>query len=433
MHEAQISEHDPDDVVVEALIERCDLTEDEASQARRPLARVGAQRVVGTQCQSVRGSGLSCREPGDARPTARNPLAARPADSSFAKNSSAVFVFVCCSPVRSTPFFARKPRLGRDLHRLGRGALRRELEDARAVRVEPELGDERTPEPRGHHFSLRTKIGPEHREIVELDALGRVSSKNARCSFEKSFLSGLPPSDRVSTSVVPSFALQRRRAHEPSGHRVDLDPEFGRLPQLLRECVGHDRAQLHDGVVALALDRRARTTTPAWLSASSGVSKKKTWRICASSGSISSAATAERGSTPGTVSFSSTLSAPLTSAEHLSELLVRQPAGVCVTLAIARLPLLASMSPGFAVSSPGALLANVGAGSGPRGEPDVHVVLVVRVRHYHAAGTGTTASRSRRRRSPHRRRGSGRAGPGRGALSIWPVCAGALQHRSSRG
>ena len=36
MHEAQISEHDPDDVVVEALIERCDLTEDEA---RRHVAR----------------------------------------------------------------------------------------------------------------------------------------------------------------------------------------------------------------------------------------------------------------------------------------------------------------------------------------------------------------------------------------------------------
>ena len=31
-------------------------------------------------------------------------------ESSFAKNSSAVFVFVCCSPERSTPFFARNAR-----------------------------------------------------------------------------------------------------------------------------------------------------------------------------------------------------------------------------------------------------------------------------------------------------------------------------------
>jgi hypothetical protein len=46
------------------------------------------------------------------------------------------------------------------------------------------------------------------------------------------------------------------------------------------------------------------------LSARSGVSKNTTWRICASSTSISSA-TAERRSTSGTVSFSSTLSAPL--------------------------------------------------------------------------------------------------------------------------
>ncbi len=60
--------------------------------------------------------------------------------------------------------------------------------------------------------------------------------------------------------------------------------------------------------------RRARTTTPLPLSVSSGVSKKNTCRICASNGSMSSAFTAVRCESAGTVSFSSTLSAPFMSA-----------------------------------------------------------------------------------------------------------------------
>jgi hypothetical protein len=54
--------------------------------------------------------------------------------------------------------------------------------------------------------------------------------------------------------------------------------------------------------------RRARTTTPTRLTARSGVSKKYTWRICASSGSIASAFAAERYAPAGSVSLSSMLS-----------------------------------------------------------------------------------------------------------------------------
>jgi hypothetical protein len=54
--------------------------------------------------------------------------------------------------------------------------------------------------------------------------------------------------------------------------------------------------------------RRPRTTTPAASSRRSGVSKKYTWRICASSGSIPSARIADRWSDSGTVSLSSVLS-----------------------------------------------------------------------------------------------------------------------------
>jgi hypothetical protein len=41
---------------------------------------------------------------------------------------------------------------------------------------------------------------------------------------------------------------------KPAGHRVDLHDEARRLAQAVGQHVGHDRAQLDHGVVALALD-----------------------------------------------------------------------------------------------------------------------------------------------------------------------------------
>ena len=58
---------------------------------------------------------------------------------------------------------------------------------------------------------------------------------------------------------------------------------------------------------------RARTTTPCWFSARSGVSKKATCRSWASSGSIPRRTRADRRLASGTLNFSSTLSAPLSS------------------------------------------------------------------------------------------------------------------------
>ena len=58
---------------------------------------------------------------------------------------------------------------------------------------------------------------------------------------------------------------------------------------------------------------RARATTPAWLSVRSGVSKKYTWRICASSASSCKFLIAARCSDVGTVNFNSTVSAPFIS------------------------------------------------------------------------------------------------------------------------
>ena len=66
--------------------------------------------------------------------------------------------------------------------------------------------------------------------------------------------------------------------------------------------------------------RRARTTTPALLRARSGVSKKVTSRICASSGSMPSAMNRRAGALRGIVSFSSTVFEPLRSSSQLGEL-----------------------------------------------------------------------------------------------------------------
>jgi hypothetical protein len=68
----------------------------------------------------------------------------------------------------------------------------------------------------------------------------------------KSFRNGL--FQNRSPHVRLRDAFERRRADEPSGHRVDLDPEAGRLAELARQIVGDDGPQLDDRVVALPLD-----------------------------------------------------------------------------------------------------------------------------------------------------------------------------------
>src|SRR5438067_1590966 len=62
--------------------------------------------------------------------------------ASFAKNASAVRVLVCCSREFDATPEQKCPRVCRDLEGFVRLALRRELKDARVVRVEPDLGGE---------------------------------------------------------------------------------------------------------------------------------------------------------------------------------------------------------------------------------------------------------------------------------------------------
>src|SRR5690348_4422149 len=59
--------------------------------------------------------------------------------------------------------------LGRDLERLARRGPRRELEDARTVRVDPHLRDEPAAEIFGRDAVLEDEDRPEHGEAVEVD------------------------------------------------------------------------------------------------------------------------------------------------------------------------------------------------------------------------------------------------------------------------
>src|SRR5262245_19674305 len=62
--------------------------------------------------------------------------------------------------------------LERDVERLGRRALRRELQDPRVIGVQPELADELAVVALRDQVDLEHRDRAENREIVELDALG---------------------------------------------------------------------------------------------------------------------------------------------------------------------------------------------------------------------------------------------------------------------
>ena len=186
--------------------------------AQVPIGRdpAGDRRVVHLLRRVPAGSGIAGRRVRQA-----------PASVCREKNSSAVRVFVCCSPssralARGTLATRRRP--GRPPRR----ALRRELQDPRSVRIEPDLRDEPAVEALEGELELQDEDRPEDREVVELNAVGRVCAKSDRCSFENSLRSDRSPATTSRTG--PSWApLHRAGADESAGHRVDLDAEVRRL------------------------------------------------------------------------------------------------------------------------------------------------------------------------------------------------------------
>ena len=213
------------------------------------------------------------------------------------KNSSALRVFVCCSPVSVDATRGEVcPRLRGDLEHLGGRALGRELEDARAVRVEPHLGHERRSVALGRELQLEHEDRAEDRQVVEARAVRRVLLEEAPAGPSRTACAAASRPRRVrATSACPSLPFIDAGADVTARHRVDLDTEVRRAPELGRELARASPA------AASRPSRRpcpARAAPgprrPAWSSARSGVSKKKTWRIWASIGSRPSAAIVER-------------------------------------------------------------------------------------------------------------------------------------------
>src|SRR5512132_800244 len=146
-----------------------------------------------------------------------------------------------------------RPCLCSDLERLVRRGAGRELEHARAVGVDPHLGDEPAPELLWREAQLEHEDRPEDRQVVELDPrrmLGEVRALLLREELAHRALAG----DRFLDLARVERSLQGPRAHETAGQRVDLHAKPGRGAQLRGELRRHDRPQLHDRVVALALD-----------------------------------------------------------------------------------------------------------------------------------------------------------------------------------
>ena len=162
----------------------------------------------------------------------------------------------------------------------------------------------------GRELELEHVDRTEHREVVERDAQPeRTSRTSACCSLVNSLRIGRRPGDRLPDLDVAELVPSSSRADEAARHGVDLDPEVGEHRSLRGTSARVHRPELDRCRPACAAIRRTRTTTPASLSARSGVSKKTTWRICASIGSMPARPPPRRFAS-GTLSFSSTLSAP---------------------------------------------------------------------------------------------------------------------------
>ena len=137
---------------------------------------------------------------------------------------------------------------------------------------------------------------------------GAWASKKARCSLEKSFRIDALPS--AVSRIVAASARPFSDAEQtyPPGIASTSTLTVGERRISSGRSTGSTGRSLTTVSPARPCILRARATMPAALSSRSGVSKKKTCRICASSGSSPSATTAARWSDAGTVSLSSTLS-----------------------------------------------------------------------------------------------------------------------------
>ena len=227
--------------------------------------------------------------------------------SEIRKYSRAVRVLVCCCPGVPRPFGEEGLGFGGDLEGLRVGIWWR-VRGCATLRVKPELG---------HHGARQSWNELQLHDIDRAKAMrsssampcGACVEKKSRCSFENNLRIGRSPASTPRTACGPHCALSDAEHTNPPGMASTSTPNCFDL-RAWRELIRDHRPQLHDRVVAFALDPPGPNDEAVLVDVRSGVSKNTTWRICASSASRSSDAAAERWSDSGTVSFSSTVSAP---------------------------------------------------------------------------------------------------------------------------
>ena len=97
-------------------------------------------------------------------------------------------------------------------------------------------------------------IGPEHREVIELEALRCVVDVEGALFLREQLGHPALPAERLfHLHRVDVLRLHRTGADEATRHGVDLDAEARRLAELRRHVVGNDRPQLDDRVTRFTL------------------------------------------------------------------------------------------------------------------------------------------------------------------------------------
>ena len=141
-----------------------------------------------------------------------------------------------------------------DIDALPGEALRGELDDARAVRVEPHLGDDAPPERLRRELQLEHEDRAQDGELVEGQPRWGVLGEERALVLREQLAQRSSTARRLADRGRRQLTLERPRAHVPTRQRVELDDEVGQPAQLGREVRRHDRAQLDHRVVVATLD-----------------------------------------------------------------------------------------------------------------------------------------------------------------------------------
>ena len=267
------------------------------------------------------------------RGPASPPLRHRALSSRCAKYSSALRVFVCCSPERSMP--VRREERARARRRPGTPRRSRSASRARGCASRRGRATSRRracgPSSSGVKRSLSTKIGPRIDRSSSADPLRHVRGEERPLLLREELAQRELARDGPRDVGRAQRALHRRRADVAAGQRVDLDAEARRPAQLGRQ-LGRARP-----AAASPPSRRPCPGSggrgrrrPACRAPGRACRRRRPGGSAPRADRGRASTTAERWSVSGTVSFSSTLSDSLISASSFVSSSPEKVAGAAV-------------------------------------------------------------------------------------------------------